>query len=185
MLNRLREATTLLHEQIEKDNLAGKILDQSISFQEYKCLLSQNFLAYKIVESEIAPFAPDKVDFKYRSLEKDLVNLQVPIPHIANTNLRFSCSNLAESLGAEYVVEGSALGGVLISKELRRCPFYTRMQPPEFFNGDPEKMKSWRNFLKKVKSSNFSEAEISDAVNKAKETFILFGKILQKEEEPI
>ena len=53
MLQTLREQTATLHKEIEKDNTAGLIMDHSITLEEYKLLLLQNYLAYKIVEDEM------------------------------------------------------------------------------------------------------------------------------------
>ena len=72
MLNNLRNATQKLHEELEKENLAGKIISHEISLEDYKLLLHQNYIAYKITEAEISKFIPAcKLD-KSDQLAKDL-----------------------------------------------------------------------------------------------------------------
>ena len=61
-----------MHTDIEKDNTANKIMDHSISLEDYKLLLFQNFLAYKAAESEIEKFLPNLIvslNWKIRRLD--------------------------------------------------------------------------------------------------------------------
>ena len=80
MMNKLREATASLHEQIEKENLARHILDHSISLEDYKLLLLQNYIAYAVTEKAIAAHLVGYKGAKHLQLEKDLLELQVEIP---------------------------------------------------------------------------------------------------------
>jgi len=46
MLKYLKEKTTQIHNELEQNNLAGKIMDHSISQQEYHDLLLQNYIFF-------------------------------------------------------------------------------------------------------------------------------------------
>jgi len=46
MLKYLKEKTTAIHNELEQSNLAGKIMDHSISQQEYHDLLLQNYIFF-------------------------------------------------------------------------------------------------------------------------------------------
>ena len=173
ILNSLREETAELHREIEKDNLAGKILDHSMVLEEYKTLLFQNFIAYKSAESEISKYLENYETDKSSRLEQDLLGLGVSdLDHIID----FSCTNEAEAIGAAYVIEGSAMGGMLIGKELKNCPGLNMIGDQKFFSGERSSMAGWNQYLKYLRSRDFSEQEINDSTEKAKETFLLFQK---------
>lgn len=173
MLNSLREETKELHNDIEKDNIANKIMDHSISLEEYKLLLFQNYIAYKSAESEIGKFLADYGTDKTDRLKKDLENIGLSN---FDCQLDFKCLNEAEAIGAAYVIEGSAMGGMLIGKEVKNCNSLDLLQDQYFFNGERSSMNGWNKYLKYLRSREFNEQEISAATKKAKETFMLFNK---------
>lgn len=171
ILNRLREATKQLHSDIEKDNIANKVVDHSISLTEYKLLLFQNYMAYKAAEAEVEKFIPEYKASKTYQLEQDLKGLGLLD---INSTLDFHCQNKAEAIGAAYVIEGSAMGGILIGKELKSCGSLNSIPNQLFFTGERSSMQGWNSYLKYLRSCEFSEQEITAASNKAKETFLLF-----------
>lgn len=171
MLNSLREETKELHANIEKDNIANKIMDHSIELEEYKLLLFQNYIAYKTAESEIEKFLPDYESDKTDRLKQDLERLGVTD---LNCKLNFKCEHEAEAIGAAYVIQGSAMGGMLIGKEIKNCTSLKTLPEQFFFNGERSSMTGWNDYLKFIRSRNFTEKEISIATKKAKDTFLLF-----------
>lgn len=179
MLTSLREATRELHNEIEQENLANRIMDHSISLEEYKLLLLQNFIAYKVTESEIRKelfgWDSDKSD----RLKKDLENLQANLSIAAEFEDKFKINNEAEALGAAYVLEGSALGGMQIAKELPRCKSLSELPQQHFFVSNRKFMEGWNIFLKKIRNTEFSEEEKEQAAIKAQETFIFFREVFQ------
>lgn len=179
MLSSLRENTQTLHKEIEKDNLAGLIMDHSISMNQYKTLLLQNYIAYKVVEEEVSPFIEDFNKSKSAQLEKDLNSLKVDTSILEDFVKKFKCQNKMEAIGAAYVVEGSVLGGMMIAKELNDCIHLNEIQIHHFFNGDRNNVNGWKQFCKQVNSNQYSAKEINEAVEKAKETFIFFGKVFE------
>ncbi|MCL6218861.1 biliverdin-producing heme oxygenase [Zunongwangia pacifica] len=178
MLQTLREQTSALHKEIEKDNTAGLIMDHSITMSEYKLLLLQNYLAYKIVEDEIKRFQPQFSTDKSERLAEDLILLNVDFEApIASFKGDFHCNDEIEALGAAYVLEGSAMGGMLIARELQDCTNLASIAKHHFFNGDRKNVQGWKEFMKKVNSREFSAEETQKATLKAQETFLFFGKI--------
>ncbi|WP_051119641.1 biliverdin-producing heme oxygenase [Gillisia sp. CAL575] len=180
MINSLREHTKSLHQEIEKDNLAGLIMDHSISLAEYKTLLLQNYISYKLVENAVIPYLKDFGSIKSDQLEKDLNALDVNLNVVERFKNGISCSNKVEALGAAYVVEGSVLGGLMIAKELKNCKNLEDIKEHRFFNGDRNNISGWKTFLKKINSEDFSEEEKLQASNKAKDTFMFFGKVFSE-----
>lgn len=171
ILNRLREETAELHKELEKDNLANKIMDHSISPDEYKTLLIQNFIAYSKAETEIAKYLPDSNTDKTVRLNADLDKMGVKN---LDFHLNFSCNSEAEAIGAAYVIEGSAMGGMIIGKEIKNCASLRHISEQQFFNGKRSNVKKWNEYLKFLRSREFTDAEVEAASKKAKETFLLF-----------
>ncbi|WP_240462891.1 biliverdin-producing heme oxygenase [Mesonia aquimarina] len=180
ILDKLREATKQLHEEIEQDNLAEHIISHKISLADYKLLLLQNYIAYHVTETEIAKqlssFAPSKA----KRLEKDLAQLHISRELVKDFKNVFSCQTEAEAWGALYVVEGSALGGMLIAKNLSECKNLSEIEVHHFFDGNHKNIAGWKDFCKALKKKDFSEKETKEAIEKAKETFVFFGEVFNK-----
>lgn len=179
MLNKLKEATGELHTEIEKDNLARLIISNEISLEEYKLLLLQNYIAYAITEPAIARYLDHYEIHMTPQLLKDLDQLEVNSMLPAGVREMYRVVNRAEALGAAYVVEGSALGGMMISKELKNCRALDPIETHYFFNGKRENVKSWNAFTKFIKKQEFTQLEEIQAIDKAKETFVFFGEVFK------
>jgi len=177
MLNKLREATNELHKQIEQGNLAGDIMSRTITLENYKILLLQNYVAYKIVDTEISKFIVDFNSDKAERIEKDLKSLGVNTEVYKEFESDFKIANFAEAWGAWYVVEGSVLGGMMISKEISNCNNLAEIEEHHFFNGNRQSVNGWKIYCSALKTIEFSEEEEAAALEKAKETFQFFGHI--------
>lgn len=180
MLTSLRNSTKELHEELEKENLASQIISHEISLEDYKLLLLQNYIAYKITETEISKFIPSYQSDKSDQLALDLQNLNVDTAIAEEFKDKFKVTSYEEALGAAYVVLGSALGGMYISKEIPNCPNLAHLPKPHFFSRDRDGVKSWNKFVKEIKAENFSETQIAEASNKARETFKFFGLVFRE-----
>lgn len=180
MLNKLRTETEELHRQIEQDNLASLIMSHEIKEEEYKLLLLQNYVSYHVTENAIARHINGKENFKSTLLEKDLQELKVNLSIVHEYEQDFKIGSRAEAVGAKYVVEGSALGGMMISKEIPNCPHLAHLSRHYFFNGDRQSINGWRTFLKDLKTESFTPEEEEQAVLKAKETFRFFGRVFNE-----
>lgn len=180
MLNNLRDSTKKLHEDLEKENLAGQIISHEISLENYKLLLLQNYIAYKITEAEISKFIPSYQSDKSDKLAKDLEALDVDNSISEDFQGKFRVDSYEEAIGAAYVVLGSALGGMYISKELPNCSSLNGVPQPHFFNGDRDGVKSWNKFVKELKAEDFTETQIKEASKKAMDTFEFFGLVFKE-----
>lgn len=180
MIKKLKEETRELHEQIEDKNLAKQIMDHSIDLETYKLLLLQNYLAYRETENEIKKFLPAYGAKKHLQLKKDLEQLNVPTEVDVNSS-RFVCHSTAEALGAAYVVEGSALGGLVLAKNLGKCLKLSGVEQHYFFGGDKENLNDWKSFKEELERYDFSEAEEAEAIEKAKDTFRFFETVFDKD----
>lgn len=179
MIQKLREGTRELHEQVEAQNLAKQILDHSIDLETYKLLLLQNFMAYQATETAIKQFLPGYSGKKHEQLRQDLEQLGVSA-EIDSKYDSFQCCSKAEALGAAYVVEGSALGGLLLAKNLEKCKGLDSVGQHHFFNGNKDSLKDWNSFKALLEEHEFSKAEENEALEKAKETFRFFRTIFNR-----
>ncbi|SDL34313.1 heme oxygenase [Salinimicrobium catena] len=175
---RLKEATKDLHQQVEEENLARFIMDHSMDVETYKLLLLQNFLAYQKTENAIAPFIKGYQGQKHKQLQKDLEQLK--ISKFA-PEFEFSCNSRAEAFGAAYVVEGSALGGMVLARNIKKCAGLSSIEKHHFFNGDKDSLKAWNDFKNELSQQDFSEKEQEEALEKAKDTFRFFREVFRME----
>lgn len=180
ILERLREETKELHREIEKGNLAELILSHTITREQYQLLLLQNYTAYLVTEAEISGFLDGFEAEKHKQLQLDLDNENIDYSSAEEFKTYFSINNKAEAIGAAYVVEGSALGGMMISKQLENCPSLSEIKVHHFFNGKRQNINGWKEFCKFVKRGKFSPLEEEQAVKKAKETFEFFGRVFSE-----
>ncbi|UJH91362.1 biliverdin-producing heme oxygenase [Antarcticibacterium sp. 1MA-6-2] len=180
MLERLREETKELHREIEKGNLAEFILSHTITRDQYKLLLLQNYIAYSVTEGQIKVFLVEFPADKCEQLQKDLEGEGVDYSIAKNFQKYFSINNRAEAIGAAYVVEGSSLGGMMISQQIAKCPSLSEIEKHHFFSGNRQAVNGWKQFCKMVKKETFSASEEEQAVQKARETFQFFGKVFSE-----
>lgn len=155
-------------------------MKHNISLDEYKKLLLQNYVAYKITEEEIQKQIPNYTSDKTENLEKDLAELNVNESVAKNYQHNFKINTTAEAWGAWYVVEGSSLGGMVIAKNIKECEELSKIKTHHFFNGKRQSVNGWRQFTKDLKHKGFSEEEENQAIEKAKETFQFFGKVFRE-----
>lgn len=180
MLNKLRERTRKLHEELEGKNLASKIIDHSISREEYELLLFQNLLAYSKAEDSISNYFPEDSHAKSAKIKADLQNIGVENPDY-NWDYAFHCKNEIEAVGVAYVMEGSALGGMMIAKEIKKCEALKSLPEQHFFATSKDSANGWNRFLKFLRSREFTEEEAEIASRKAVETFQLFDTAFKTE----
>ncbi|WP_209309937.1 biliverdin-producing heme oxygenase [Salinimicrobium oceani] len=180
MIQRLKEETRELHEQVEGQNLAKLIMNHSMDLETYKLLLLQNFIAYRATETEIKKHLPQFKGEKHQQLALDLSPLKIS-SEIPSENDIFECRSTAEALGAAYVVEGSALGGMVIAKHIPSCDGLKDIDPPHFFSGSKSNLEDWKNFKITLEQYPFTEIEKVQAISKAKETFLFFERVFNRE----
>ena len=182
LLENLREATGELHERLEQQNLARHIVDHSIDLETYKKLLLQNYQAYQHLEGQISEFLPELKGNKAPRLKTDLEALKIALPApVSDLQESLEINSLPEAYGAAYVVEGSALGGMVIAKHLPKCERLQGLEPQQFFSGDKSCLTKWSNFKGLLSQQDFNEAEEQELLGKAKETFLFFERVFNQE----
>ncbi len=170
---RLKEETKELHQAVENENLAYKIINHTISADEYLILLKQNYAAYSNVEKAILKHEEKYKPIKFELLLKDLEQANTVIEPLYTS---FSLKNKDQSIGAQYVIKGSSLGGSFIAKQMLDCPQLKPFLPAYFFSTDKSAIKDWNQFTRYLKE-NEKLLNHEEVLLGAKKTFEHFLKI--------
>jgi heme oxygenase len=121
----LRAGTQEWHEKLEELELSKSILKADIQPEDYKRYLAAMYGFVKPFESQaypaLAAIVPDIEDRrKTHLMEQDLRALGYTDTQIAALPLAdWQAGTAAGNMGALYVMEGSALGGMVISKHIQ------------------------------------------------------------------
>jgi heme oxygenase (biliverdin-IX-beta and delta-forming) len=129
ILSRLKAETQENHNRIEKVSCMKRLFAHDYSAAEYRDCLARMYGFYAAIEPVIYRYLDDELrpNFQFRSkvkpLTQDLTQLGLSQQAISAlprcTNIP-AVSTEAQSLGVWYVLEGSTLGGQVISRQLRQ-----------------------------------------------------------------
>ena len=153
-----------------------------MDLEGYKELLLLNYAAYGHMEQEIVAFLPFLESGKTVRLARDLEALGIlPEPEESH----FEIYSVPEAFGAAYVLEGSALGGMVIARHLARCEQLKDLQPQHFFNGEKNTLNSWKLFQQELALQDFDEAQTEELLVKARESFLFFERVFDGKQIPV
>jgi heme oxygenase (biliverdin-IX-beta and delta-forming) len=171
VLQRLRDETRPLHDEVERD------LEQSgayTSMEQYQVLLARFFGFFKEWEPQVGEILADETFFgprrKLHLLQKDLHFFgygPATIAALPRCPDLPPVRDLAGAMGSLYVLEGSTLGGQVISHRLERLFGLRDGHGYAFFRSYGREVSSmWRSFgerLASVSSPGTEEASIRSA----------------------
>jgi heme oxygenase len=184
---KLKENTKQNHQQLEKV-LVGK-LKAIRSAGEYASLLKLFYGYFGGLEVEInkvldAGLLPDNAERrKTQCLANDLRYLASEVPAKATGDDLPALHSHLQALGALYVIEGSTLGGKIISKMMQQ-QMGLDGQALSFFTSYGERTKEMWNTFKQVLDQQAKNAEQEAVViAAANETFLKFGEWFEKSED--
>ena len=193
---KLKSDTAKLHLQLEENNWIRLLTSGKISIQEYKSILALFFgyfspLEQKLnqFESEILAFLPD---FQERRKSVALLSDLEALQKNQNSTVSVSiCSDLphvtslAEAFGCMYVIEGSTLGGRVISKHLNKALGLSAGTGLSFFSGYGDRTgERWSTFRKALQT--FSESSMANdnlVIESANQSFLKFNNWLNSTNE--
>jgi heme oxygenase len=120
---------------------------------------------------------PDyKLRRKTAALAEDLAQFGKTAPPLAHTDELPGINNHLQALGALYVIEGSTLGGTIISKMIKQQLAIVDNQGLSFFNGYGEKTeKMWQDF-KTFLNEPLKPGEATMVIRSANDTFKKFSQ---------
>lgn len=176
IIDALREATHSIHERLHHHDGLKALRDGMITVQDYVILLQAIGGFY----ARLAPLVESAV-WRLELIERDLSALQargrgqsngLAAPIIPNTP--------AARLGAEYVIEGSALGGRILAAGAARVLGNDPRNGYQFFTGNGDRTGvRWRNFTLHLETA-VADVEVRDVTTGAVLTFLEFESSLSK-----
>jgi len=183
--NKIKEATLQNHQQTEKV-LVGKMKSMR-SKQDYINLLNLFYGYFGGLELHIERYinVSNLADYLQRrktsAIADDIKALGAAVPALATDDELPVIDNYLKAFGAMYVIEGSTLGGKIISKMIQQHLHIEDGKGLSFFNSYGEQTEqmwaSFKEILNDVAITAGDEAVITGAAN---ETFLKFKAWLDK-----
>lgn len=187
ILQTVRTATASKHEIMEK--LIGSDRLSNFSIEDYKLLLSTNYLFHSHLEHKIDLFlsiqsnknSDYKLDFENRLktiyLEEELKKL-IPLSvfqELKSQENTISFSSFDALLGWLYVAEGSMLGGKMIHKILSQNEEVNHLTDFDFYQNYQEKTSSlWKTLKELIEQKCITEKEKEQFLDGAEKSYLYF-----------
>lgn len=186
----VKERTDSYHQNIETVGRLKRLFSEDYTKEEYRALLRQFYGYHKPLERAFMESGElrELLDFTSRqrvgALEADLKTLgmsQEEIDALPESTELPRHDTLPRLVGCMYVLEGSTMGGQMISKHLSAKFGFENGEGVRFYAGyGAETMPMWKAF-KGFVNENFSSSEELDQISEsAAETFITMGKWLDR-----
>lgn len=169
----LRSATHDIHERLHRHPALAAVQDGTIDRVAYRRLLARLY-GFHIGFERAARIKPERSVW----LEKDLAALEMNPEQRATLPLCQGFPSLAlpeALLGALYVVEGSALGGVALARGLDGLTGVGVLDGRRFFTGHKSETGSaWRAYLARLSATPWTAEQQATIIATATATFALF-----------
>lgn len=184
--DKIKEATLTQHQQVEK-SLVGK-MKAIRSKDDYVNLLKIFYGYFGGLEQQIKAYI-NQIHLqdhnerrKTDALVNDIKSLGGEIPVIATSNNLPDIANHLQAFGALYVIEGSTLGGSIISGMMQKHLTFDGQKGLTFFNGYGEQTQQmWANFKSALNEAVKSEDDEKIVLQAANDTFARFNNWIEKQ----
>jgi heme oxygenase len=178
--DRLKSVTKINHDELESLMFVNEIMNKTLSIEQYKILLTTNYIIHAELEStlheHLSADLRDKLQIEHRNkidaLQQDLDEMQIRQEELEALDLSFlqmEAGNAA-SLGAMYVLEGATLGGQFIYKKLKANPAFENLSLNYYAVYQQNLMPNWLSFVDIINSS-VPESEYETAERAALQMF--------------
>jgi len=180
--NLLRTETAENHKALESLMFVNEIMNNSLSIDQYKKLLTINYIIHQKLENILANMLDADVAaelemnsrLKLSALEKDLNYWNIDSLTLPGLNFELFVpqKNTGEVLGALYVLEGATLGGNVIKKHILANPNFKDHESGLNYYGvyGEELGAKWKKFVS-VLNERVVEADYERCINSANLTF--------------
>ena len=179
LTEKIKAATQQYHQETEKI-LVGKMKNMR-SLNDYSDILKLFYGYFGGLEQQIDKHInPTKLtDYNERrktaAFANDLEALGNTAPRKATGTELPTIENELQAFGALYVIEGSTLGGKIISKMVQQHLGITDGKGLSFFNGyGDDTGKKWADFQKVLNAVTTTNADQKEVIAAANETFAKF-----------
>ena len=174
LLAELRESTQSIHQRLHGHSGLRRLQAAALSRDEYAALLVRLYGHYKPLVPLIGSIAG-----RVRLIESDLAALGVSGLEDCRLQAELSRVLVTESnrLGAEYVSEGSALGGQLLAQGARALLGPDPANGYRFFRGaGGDTARRWKTFAATLESAPQRGLNRAEIVSGARHTFLAFER---------
>jgi heme oxygenase len=192
---RLKSSTRPLHDTAEGHNFQRLLANGLLPLADYSAYLEQLFLVHKALEMNIKQYGSndhrfqriiDENQLQEPYLKEDLEFLgsntaaikALPVTaHFIRKIEESAKNNPASLFGFHYVLLGSKHGGKFIAKNLKQKYGFDGLGTRYFDPYGDTFMQHWRHFVDGLNQAEFSDAEGSDIVEAAKDTFMAVSEV--------
>lgn len=181
VLQDLREKTSAQHRQLESHPLLHQLTSGQLSTGVYNTILQKFYGFFSPLEELISQYSPEDYleDYQERrkaqlllqdlnKIDNDHFSQQLPdicddLPNITNTD---------GAMGALYVMEGSTLGGQMISRHVEKTLGFTPSNGTAFFYGyGKDTGKRWKKFQQAMQQYTSRQPTHTQLITGAQHTF--------------
>ena len=174
----LRLATSKSHERLHQHKGLSAVAAGTIDLSAYTALLCRLYGFHQSFELAAQPL-PERT----RWLEIDLATLGVDaamLPKLPRCTVFPALASPDYLLGANYVVEGSALGGRGLARQLDGLLGTGTIAGRRFFSGHgTETGEIWRSYLAQLSAASTAAGPRAAIIKGAVETFTIFEQWLE------
>lgn len=186
----LHQATHPYHLRINRHPLIVELTQHTLSLISYRKLLIAYFHIYTALEARICQYLKQQSSiFRYTErgkipwLMKDLAffhdDLIVQNHELPQALALPEIRQVGQLVGVLYTIEGSTLGGQVISRSLEEYHGLTKGEGACFFNGYGESTSvMWQDFLCFAESLSSNAVECRAAMESACQTFQAFEQVI-------
>lgn len=188
---RLKVETKANHEETESFSYGNKIMDGSLTIDEYKQLIIKNYVYHLAVEKALVDFAQLstieglelQARLKTAALAKDLELLNINPDSLAKITPPVFQS-VEEALGFMYVVEGATLGGAYILKALNRnSNILAQVKEFNYYGVYGETIGAkWKSFQAALLNTITTKEQEDKTIEAAKHGFDIFRDVFKNEQ---
>ncbi len=179
LLDKIKQQTAQNHAAMENSILMKPIINRELSLDSYKKILTKFYGFFQPLEnsinrfSDIPNYLPDlETRRKSLAIKEDLHRLGYKNEIDICTDLP-EITTLSQALGCLYVMEGSTLGGRMISKIIKESLLLDKDSGVSFFSGYGEETgKKWKLFCQALTVFSTAAKDDNTIINAANETFI-------------
>ncbi|MEJ8305258.1 biliverdin-producing heme oxygenase [Saccharibacillus sacchari] len=187
VLERLRNESAPYHDRVEANPYASAIMAGTIELNEYKKYLEMFYgfiapLEQRAAQSGVLSASGYDLQDRRKTpmLEADLAKLGQSRDQLNSIPL---CTELPDVstpeklLGCFYVIEGSTMGGQMITKKLSRVLPISTEAGLAYFNAYGEESRTrWGAYRELLTAAGQDEASVDEIVRSAVETFALLER---------
>lgn len=181
LLDKIKKQTAENHAAMENSSVMKPVMNRELNLESYKKILIKFYGFFQPLEdsinrfSDIHNYLPDlETRRKSSAIKEDLYRLGYKSEIDICKDLP-EITTLSQALGCLYVMEGSTLGGRMISRIITESLLLDKDSGGSFFSGYGEETgKKWKLFCAALTEYSAAAKDDNTIINAANETFIKF-----------